>query len=238
MPPTDPNTPTSVLRILHRIHRQLTDLRERAARGPRQIRAAEINVQNSEKQLAQRKDEFKAMRVAGDKKQLQLKSGEDKVKDLRNKLNTVGSNREYQILLEHIAADEMANSVLADEILEAMEKIDAFQKTVAEAESVLVAAKKREETVRAEVAAQGPTLQGDITRLEAELAQEEKALPADICDVYQRTVRQKGEDALAAVDSQYCSGCHQQITLNVYNHILMGTPMLCKTCGRLLYVPE
>jgi predicted nucleic acid-binding Zn-ribbon protein len=227
-----------VLRTLHRIHRQLTDLKERDARGPRQIRAAETNVENSEKQLAQRKDEFKAMRTASDKKQLQLKSGEDKVKDLRNKLNAVGSNREYQILLEQIAADEMANSVLADEILDSMEKVDAFQTTVTEAESVLAAAKKRVETVKAEVAAQEPLLQGDIARLEAELAEEEKALPEDICEVYQRSVRHKGEDALAAVDGQFCSGCHQQITLNVYSHILMGTPMLCKTCGRLLYLPE
>jgi uncharacterized protein len=233
-----PSTPTSVLRILHRIHRQLTDLRERSSRGPKQVRAAEVNVENCENNLTRLKDESKAMRMENDKKQLQLKSGEDKVKDLRNKLNAAVSNREYQILLEQIAADEMANSVLADEILEAMEKHDAFKHTVAEAESVLVAAKKRVEEVRAVVAAQEPSLLGDIARLEAELVTEEAALPEDIREVYQRTVRQKGEDALAPVDNQYCSGCNQQITLNVYNHILLGTPMLCKTCGRLLYMPE
>ncbi len=73
--------------------------------------------------------------MAADQKQLQLKSSEDKVKDLRRKLNAAASNREYQALLEQIAADEMANSVLADEILEALEKIDAFQKNLAEADA-------------------------------------------------------------------------------------------------------
>ena len=37
-----------VLRELHRIHRQLADLRERLDRGPRQIRAREANVTQSE----------------------------------------------------------------------------------------------------------------------------------------------------------------------------------------------
>ena len=52
MPSTPPNIGTSVLRILHRIHRQLTDLRERLDRGPRQVRAAETNVQHREETLA------------------------------------------------------------------------------------------------------------------------------------------------------------------------------------------
>lgn len=238
MSSTTPNAHTSVLRTLHRIHRQLTDLRERLARGPKQIQAAEANVQNCEHALQQTRAEAKAMRVASDQKQLQLKSREDKVKDLRRKLNTVSSNREYQVLLEQIAAEEMTNSVLADEVLEALDKIDAFQKNVAEAEAVLAAGKQRTQEVRAEVARQAPSLKTEIARLEAELKQEETGLPEDILQVYHRIVRQKGEDALAAVENQCCDGCNQQVTLNVYSHIMMGTPMLCRSCGRLLYVPE
>jgi uncharacterized protein len=238
MASTTPNAHTSVLRTLHRIHRQLTDLRERLAHGPRQIRAAEVNAQNCENTLAQTKAAAKATRVASDQKQLQLKSGEDKVKDLRRKLNAISSNREYQVLLEQIAADEMANSVLADEVLETLDKVDAFQKNVAEAESVLAAAKQRTGEVRAEVAKEEPSLRSEIARLEAELKKEETALTEEIAQVYHRIVRQKGEDALAAVENQCCGGCNQQVTLNVYSHILMGTPMLCKSCGRLLYVPE
>ena len=67
------------------------------------------------------------MRVAADQKQLQLKAGEEKIKDLKRKLNAAASNREYQILKEQIAADDMAKSVLEDEIIEALEKIDQFQ---------------------------------------------------------------------------------------------------------------
>lgn len=228
----------AVLRTLHRIHRQLTDLRERLARGPRQTRAAEVNVEVTEANLVKVKAESKAMRMAADQKQLQLKTGEEKVKDLRRKLNAAASNREYQLLLEQIAADEMANSVMADEILEAMERNDAFQMNVTDAETAVTAAKQRVEEVRAETAKTAPLLENDAKRLEEELRTTEAILPDDVREMYQRVVRQKGEDALAAVENQYCSGCNQQITLNLFSRVIMGDPVFCKTCGRLLYMPE
>jgi uncharacterized protein len=233
-----PNIGTSVLRVLHRIHRQLADLRERLDRGPRQIRVAETHVQHCEDQLTKTKAQARNLRVESDKKQLQLKGNEDKVKDLRRKLNAVTNNREYQILLEQIAADEMANSVLEDEILEAMEKIEAFQANVAEAEAGKAAALQKAAEVKAEVASIEPSLKADIARLEGELAQSEATLPGDIHDLYSRIVRQKGEDALAIIENQCCGGCNQQIPLNVCTKVMLGQPVSCKTCGCLLYLPE
>jgi len=232
------NPGISVLRTLHRIHRQLTDLREQLDRGPRQIRAAETHVQHCENVRVRTHDEAKAIRMAADKQQLQLKSGEDKVKELRRKLNAAVSNREYQALLEQIAADEMANSVLADEILEAMEKADAFRKNIAEAESGLVAAKQKADEVRAEIAKSQPSLLAEVARLEAELRQSEAMLPDDIRELYRRIVRQKGEDALAVIENQCCGGCNQQVPINLCNQVMLGQAVSCKTCGRLLYLPE
>jgi uncharacterized protein len=233
-----PNIGTSVLRVLHRLQRQLTDLRERLDRGPRQTRAAETHVAHCESQLAAVKAEAKAIRMATDRKQLHLKTCEDKVKDLRRKLNSATSNREYQLLLEQIAADDMANSVLADEILELLEKSDEFQKNVVDAEAALAAAKRRTEEVRAEVAEAEPSLRDDVARLEVELRQTEATLPGDIRDLYHRVVRQKGEDALAVIENQCCGGCNQQIPLNACNMVMLGQPVGCKTCGRLLYLPD
>jgi hypothetical protein len=236
--PATPNAAISILRTLHRIHRQLTDLRERLDRGPRQVRAAEANVKHLDDTLAATRAAAKGRRVAVDKKQLQLKTGEDKVKDLRHKLNAAASNREYQTLLEQIAADEMTNSVLADEILEGLDACDADHKQVAEDEAALVAARKKTEQLRAEVAAHEAPLRADLARAEAELRETEAGLPAEIRDLYQRTVRQKGEDALAAVENQYCGGCNQQVPLNLCSQIILGEPVACRTCGRLLYLPE
>ena len=188
--------------------------------------------------LADAKNAEKTFRVALDQKQLQLKTSETKVKELRIKLNTAQSNREYQALLEQIQAAEMANSVLADEILEALDKVDDHKKKVAKADSDLTAARHKKEKVRINVSEQEPLLRGDISRLETELKQSEAALPPEVHEPYNRVVHHLGQDALAPVDNQCCGGCNQQIPLNLCSKIMMNQPVFCKSCGRMLYMTE
>jgi predicted nucleic acid-binding Zn-ribbon protein len=229
---------TGVLRELHRIHRQLSDLRERLDRGPKQIKARQGTVVRLEAELAQAKADSKAARVGADQKQLLLKSGEGKIRELKVKLNAASSNREYQALKDQIAADEMANSVLADEILEALEKIDSFASTIHEAEQNL--AKGREELAKVEkqVREQHDSLMGDVQRLEGELKKVETGLPGDIREVYQRVVKSKGTDAMAQVEGETCGGCYHHLTANISSTLLMGRVVCCQSCGRMLYLPE
>lgn len=229
---------TGVLRELHRIHRQLNDLGERLDRGPKQIKARQANVIRLEAELAQLKADVKSAKVGADQKNLLLKSGESKIRDLRAKLNAASSNREYQALKDQIAADEMASSVLADEILEALERIDGFIPVIAEAEQNLLKARDELAKAQAQMRDQQETLTGDVKRLEVQLKQVEAALPADFRDAYQRIVKSKGSDAMAQVEGETCGGCYHQITANLFNSLLMNRVICCQSCGRLLYLPE
>ena len=96
----------SALREIHRIHRQITDLRSRLDRGPRQVKASEVHLQGLEEKCAAEKESLKQTRMSADSKQLQLRQREDRIKDLQIKLNGCSSNREFQALKEQIAADE------------------------------------------------------------------------------------------------------------------------------------
>ncbi len=233
-----PNVDADVLRSLHRIHRQLTDLRGRLDRGPKTIAATVAHVQHRETCLTEAQDELKTLKMAADKRQSLLKTGEDKIKEFGLKLNTASSNREYQAFKDHIAAGKMANSVLDDEILEAWDKIEQHEETVADVGAQLDKAREQAEQVQKKVTEEEPLIRADITRLEGELTECESNLPAESRDFYDRVVRSKGEDALATVDNQFCGGCHQRIPLNVCAQILLGVPTFCKSCGRLLYMTE
>lgn len=228
----------SALRELHRIHRQLTDLRERSERGPKQIRARETNLTRLNEELAKLQAEAKAARVKSDQKQLLLKSGEDKIENLKAKLNACGTNREYQALKDQIAADQMAGSVLADEILESLEKIDEFQKTVGEAQQKIAVAKEDLAKVQETVRAQAEGLESEIKRLEAELHEAESTLPADFRQAYDRVVKSKQDDAMAEVQGDCCGGCCQQLTPNMLSELSMSQVVFCRNCGRVIYVPE
>jgi predicted nucleic acid-binding Zn-ribbon protein len=226
----------AALRELHRIHQQLADLRDRLERGPKQVRAREANVLQLEAKLAEARDKTKQTQMAVDRKQLDLKSGEQKVVDLRVKLNTANSNREYQALLEQIAAAEMAGSVLSDEILEGMEKVDLHSIAAKEAEKNLATSKQELDKTKHAVEDSAASIRSDLARLEAELSQAEASLPSDMKADYQRVVRSKGADSLALADDGVCTGCGQQITLNMQNELKLSKLVFCKTCGRLLYL--
>ncbi len=229
---------TAALRELHRIHSQLSDLRDRLDRGPRQIQAREANVAQQQAVLDAALDNVKKTKMATDQKQLELKAGEQKIEDLRVKLNGCSSNKEYQALLEQIAASEMAGSVLADEILESFDKIEQLEKKVTETEALLEVTNGELAKCREIVTQQSRVIQADIQRLEADLAEAEKGLPSDIKADYQRVIRGKGAEGMAEVENCVCLGCGVSITLNMQNQLLLSKPVFCKSCGCLLYISE
>jgi len=226
------------LRTLHRMHRQLADLAEQLAAGPRAVAARTRQVQAVEAKKAAAADDVKKAKLAADQKQLQLKSAETKIADLEAKLNACKTNREYQTLGDQIAADRMATKVLEDEILEALERIDVLKPAVPAAEAEIETAKKLLAEADAKVKAESGRLEAEVARIRGDLQTAEKDLAADVREKYDRVVKQKGADGMSAVDGQTCGGCYQQLTGNMLSDVLLGRIIICRSCGRLLYLPE
>ena len=229
---------SEIMRTLHRIHTQLSDLRTRIAAGPRQIAAYTAQVEAAEAGRTGVQEDVKKAKMTTDQKQLQLKTAETKIRDLDGKLNACKTNREYQTLTEQIAADKMATKVLEDEILEALDRIDAVRKTLPTTETAVEAARTQLAQTKSRVASEATSLEGEVQRLSVELESAERDLPADARTLYDRIVKQKGDEGLAPLDGESCGGCFHQVTGNMHSNLLMGRVVVCRTCGRLLYVPE
>ncbi|WP_425617204.1 zinc ribbon domain-containing protein [Anatilimnocola sp. NA78] len=229
---------TEALRILHRIHTQIADLQDRLQRGPKQVRASEANVKKCEADLVTAKEVYRAAKMSSDEKQLQLKQREAKLLDLQGKLHSANSNKEYQLLKDQIAADNQASSVLADEILESLERLDVLQANIKSAEESLVKNREEEQKVRARVGAQQELLEGDLGRYSHELSEAEKLIDGDFKENYLRLSKSMGADALAPVEGETCGGCNQSLTPHIIDQLRLNKPVFCKVCGRLLYLPE
>lgn len=207
-------------------------------RGPKQVTLRQKNVEAREAELAAAREAEKQAILKADRQQLDLKSSEQRLVDWGMKLNLASSNKEFQALKEQIAAAEMANSVLADEILESLERIDKMGEKVATAAAAVKATEAEMIKVKEQVESTAEAIRGDIARLEGELAEAEKKLPADFRGDYDRVVKVKGADGLSEAEDGVCVGCGQKITANMQNDLLMNRPTFCKACGRLLYLPE
>lgn len=229
---------TEILRRVHTIHERLADLQARLDRGPQVAEAREKNLSRLEAVLVEAQAKTKELRIRTDEKQLQLKSGEANVERRRQQLQAAKDNREYQALRDQISADQMANSVLEDEILESMDRLDRSGTKVKEAEQAVTKAREDVQKISEEWQQEAPLIQGDVDRLNKELAAAEEHLPSEFRDLYQRLTRAKGGHALAAVFGEFCGGCNQHIPLNMVNAVMLGQPVCCKSCGRLLYMEE
>ena len=227
-----------VLRTLHRIHRQLSDLNSRYERGPKRVTAGQAAVDALTKGLDEAKEIVKRTRMTTDEKDLQLRERENRIADLKSKLNTASSNREYQSFVEQVAADEQANSVLSDEILELLDKQEELQVGVKEAEDKLAKGVEEFNAVKKSVDDERASLEADINRVRSELAEIESGLPSDFKADYDRVVGTRGEEGLAALDGECCGNCYQMITPNMQSQLMMQRPVPCANCGAFIYMPE
>jgi len=222
---------------LHDLHRQLSEVQTALDFGPKQIAARKQVFARKQAELEDKKNKLKHAKMTADQKNLQLKTNEAKIAEMRAKQNAVTSNREYDIYRGQIDADTMAKSVLEDEILEALETVDRVQVEMKEFERDVVTAEKELQTFAAEVDKQAPGLKAHAEALQAQVAEAEKFLPGDVAVTYRRLVQTYGPDALASVDNKSCSNCFLSLTQQLIVELKSGNLRFCKSCGRLLYLP-
>jgi len=227
---------TNGLIELHQLHQQLREVLDKLERGPKQIKARQQVVAQKQAELEAQRERLKKLKLAADQSALQLKTNESKIQQLRGKLNTASSNKEFDIIRSQIEADTMANSVLEDEILDLLEKVDQAKVEVGKLEGEVATAKSEENRVAGEVASAEAGLRSRASELEGAIAQAEVTLPADIKVPYRRLVQAHGSGAFSEVEGNICSSCYVQVPPQMLVELRRGNILFCKTCGRIMYI--
>ncbi len=230
------STAASGLKDLHQLHIQLRDVQAKLDRGPKQVKARQQFAERKQAELDAHKNHLIELKKGADRKSLQLKANEAKIAELKMKLNTASSNREFDVFKSQIDADTMANSVLEDEILEALETTDAAESALKGLEEDLATASAEGNRVAQEVAAAEPRLKEEVAELESVLRAAESSLPGEVAEVYRRLVQAHGAGALAPVENKACTACHAILAPQERVLVNTGQIIFCRSCGRLLYL--
>ncbi len=226
------------LNELHRLHQALHEIEEALTRGPRQVRARDQLVKNLEKDIEDKKNLIKETRALADRKGLDLKTKEVHLQDLTAKLNQATSNREYDILNGQIEADTVAKSVLEDEIIEQLDKVDRLRTEVAEAEKLKQQRNTDRDAFAAKFEKESVGLRERSTGLSKHIGQAESFLSGDKALRYRRLVESYGgHDSMASIEENACSHCRVTITSQHRMQLRLGEILFCSSCGRLLYAP-
>lgn len=235
----DPNKDyNAILGTLHRMHRQFADLLERLQRGPKKVRAAENRVEELQKLFDVAVKRVVDLRVATDEKQAALDASEKNIQRRSSQLMEAKDNREFQNLKDQVAAEKAACGVLEDEILEAMDRMELLKEESEEVKRELQLGKSQLAKITREIAEEKQFAEEEIRRIKVEFYAEEKNLNGDFLENYKRIFASKQFDTLAPIEGSKCTGCHTKIPLELIARLGQHHPVLCLTCGRMLYLPE
>jgi len=226
-------------KLLGRVHgylQQLTEIAGRMRRGPMQVKISKTNEEAFGKALEEKKEEVLKAKKESRAKQQQLDEREAKLVDLQNKLNAADSNKEFQLIKDRIAADEQANSVQSDEILEGLEKLDVLEAELVAANENLEKSQTETKAVEKKVKSELENLENQQAQIREELAEAEKLIHGDLSGPYRHSVGTKGEDTLASTDGATCGNCHQTIRPQKASELRQQKPVICEGCGAILYL--
>lgn len=221
---------------LHALYGKLREVQSQLQSAPRQIKARQQISSAKHAEIDALRDKMKKLRSSADQNNLQVKTNESKVLGLKVKLNQATSNREFDALRQQIEADEMANSVLEDEILAAFEKLDRMKDELTQFEAELTTLKAAEAKVAQELESAAPGLRKQIAELEAAIAKAEEVIPGDMSLAYRRMAQAHGPDAFAEVEGNQCQACFVSLPPQTLLELKNGKVLFCKSCGKVMYL--
>ena len=241
---TTPAT-ASDLRDLHLLHQRAKALRDRLTSGPKTVAAREAALANRQAALEVARKALQDARVQIKKKEHTVQSVTAKIDDHKVKLNQAKKNDEYKAIQNQIAHEATAIDKLEGEMLEEMDKIEELAKKLAAEEAELKTFSAEVSAMKGLVQSQADAQQSQLAELESAIMGAEEVIPEDLRDRFRRTVKQHGADAMAPVEydrksqTASCSGCYVSVTTQMMNELINGSHLcFCKTCGRILYLPE
>ncbi|MDO4586415.1 MAG: hypothetical protein Q4C95_03870 [Planctomycetia bacterium] len=231
---------SELMERLHRIHRQLNELKFRLDKGSKVISFQKATRKKLSEKLNELKEDHCEFLLDVKEKEMLLKSGEDNVKRRRSQLEAAKNNKEYQSLKEQIETDEATNNRLTDDVLEAMGIVEESATKIKQAEEEIAEIDRKIESLQNDFNNNQPKIESDIVTLTSKLAASENELPRDFRGIYARLKNNLGgEEALAPItDGFYCGHCNRQVPTPFIADICNGKPIICQACGRLLYTPE
>jgi predicted nucleic acid-binding Zn-ribbon protein len=227
-----------LLRELHRLHLKIRDLRNEGEQGPRKLKSYQAKIERFQKELAAEQDAIKHLKTSIHAKEVEIKDNEQKTAKYQTQMGSATTKKEYDAFRHEIDHVKQANRVIEDDILEVMMQLDERTKKLPEFEKAIQQAK--EEHRKAEADLGGRLKEHDHWLADAETALKavEAQLTGDPRQAYDRLLVQYGAEALAPLENRSCSGCYTELTSQQQNDLRAGRMVTCKSCARLLYLPE
>ena len=228
-----------VLKRLQSLKNKINELEASQERRKQDVQKKKAQIEN-EKAFAEEKHEAKiAVQKVIDRKDLDLKANEGEITKFNVQLNSIKSNKEYSILVSEIGSKKADMSVLEDEILDTMSRLETVNQEYEKAVKVL---RNEEESLKdliKNVDAEIKSVDDEIEKINNEQKKYVDLLDEHSLKHYNRLSNIKGGKAVVPVIGNVCGGCSMNIRAQTLNALMGGKDLVfCQSCSRILYLDD
>ena len=228
-----------VLKRVQSLKNKINELEASQERRKQDVQKKKAQIEK-EKALAEKKHEEKvAVQKDIDRKELDLKTKEGEITKYNIQLNSIKTNKEYSALISEIGSKKADMSILEDEILDTMSRLEITnQRHVKSTEDL----RDEEESLKDLINSVGADIKEADIEIEKIKTEQKKYI--DLLDEhslknYNRLSNIKGGKAIVPVIGNVCGGCSMNVTTQTLNELMSGEDLVfCRSCSRILYLDE
>ncbi len=226
-----------VLKRVQSLKNKINELEASQERRKQDTQKKKVQIENR-KALAEKKHEEKILvQKEIDRKELDLKANEGEITKYNVQLNSIKTNKEYSTLVSEIGSKKADMSILEDEILNTMSRLELANQEYGKATEDLRNEEENLKDLTKSIDAEIKEADHEIEKIKNEQKKYVDLLDEHSLKHYNRLSNIRGGKAIVPVIGNVCGGCSMNITAQTLNALMGGKDLVfCQSCSRILYL--
>ena len=229
---------------LQAIEREIVDIQQQLARRERAVTRQQKVLDDLRAALAAEHNTLQRAQMDADQVDLDLKARSGHIDRMRERLNSVRTNKEYAAVLAELNSEKADVSKLETRVLEMLEGVESQKAVFARRQQAEQTEVARLADLQAQFEQARRSFSGRLKELQGQRAAAASRVDPTALGQFERLSERYDGEALAQIervhvrrDDFLCGGCNMSLSAEVANAVLTRNEVTtCKNCGRILWM--
>ena len=221
---------------LQKVDAVLGEMKRKREETPKRLSELQAGLDAMRADLEQYNGELEEQKKDRRTKEGMLQMEIDRIHKSEGHLKDIKTQKEYQALLKEVEQGKKLNASREEDVLKLTADIEERERVSSEKAEAL-------KTKEGEYAREKESLEGELSRIEAEFDGKRKEweeiakkVKPNILKMYQKVSERRNATSVVPVRSGACTGCHMNLPPQLYNQVQKGHDLLqCPSCHRIFY---
>ncbi|MFG0307019.1 MAG: zinc ribbon domain-containing protein [Phycisphaerales bacterium JB040] len=226
--------------------KKIRGLRSRLDQAERFLKAQQAQLKAIETTREAARSQQRQLQATIKNNEVEMASLDEHIEQLRDRMNTAGTNKEYKATLSEVNTFKEKKATLEESVIALMEQVEALSAKAEQLDTQHAEKVKICEIAEQDRAKREAEIAGTLEELKSKRAQQAKQVPADALGVYEQLLDERGEDAMAPLEiadakrhEYVCGSSMMSVPVEVAISLLSGKLTLSPNDGCILYLePE